>query len=172
MSEILVSLNGAVQWRFTPFREDADEIVTQRAPQHPPVPIGAELYRGGELLGTVRCVRREPFDRWAVVYTPAVDGRQPTVDGEDEDTAEGEVPVNNEGNISQEIIGPQYGPTGTPIAALAEHLDPRVFGTLEQLAGTVEELSGKTDEALRAIDGIGPKRLKEIREACAKALNG
>ncbi|HET19256.1 MAG TPA: hypothetical protein ENO16_01420 [Chromatiales bacterium] len=61
---------------------------------------------------------------------------------------------------------------GTPISALADLLDPRVLGTVEQLADSVEELNAKTDEALRAIDGIGPKRLEEIRAACDAALNG
>lgn len=158
MSEIAVLVNGHVQWRFVPHGEiSADELTTPRTLRYPPIPLGAALLCDGQPLGTVRCVRRASFSRWTVVFDP-VDGRRQTVDGEEEgDRAE---------SISPEIF------TGTPISALAEHLDPRVLGTVEQLALTVEELSAKTDAALRDIDGIGPKRLREIRAACDAVLNG
>ncbi|HNT74397.1 MAG TPA: hypothetical protein PKH77_05190 [Anaerolineae bacterium] len=187
--EITVLVNGAVQWRFHPHQMTADEVITLRQAQYPPVPIGAELLVDGQPLGTVRCVRREVFNRWALVFDP-VDGSRQTVDGGDGASA----------SISQEIIasgdavvsvdlsrsdipdsavvglavvdGAVEVTVGTPIAALADHLDPRVMGTVEQLADTVEELNAKTDAALRAIDGIGPKRLEEIRAACAAALHG
>ena len=144
MNEITVLVNGAVQWRFTPYGFEADAVVTQRTPQYPPVPVGAELLQDGEPLGTVRCVQRRQFNRWAIVYTP--------------------VGVEPEASISREIFA-------TPIEALRDHMDPRLFGTVEQLADNVEELSAKTDEALRAIDGIGPKRLLDIRAACDAVLS-
>ena len=143
--EIAVVVGGSVQWRFVPIGAiTADEILTPRIMSYPPVPVGANLLLDGAPLGTVRCVRREQFSRWTVVFDPVV-------------VAE---------SISQEIPA-----VGTPISALAAHLDPRVVGTVEQLASSVEALAEKTDEALRAIDGIGPKRLLEIRAACAAVLN-
>ena len=153
MNEITVIVNGAVQWRFNPHGFEVDAVVTQRIPQYPPVPVGAELLQDGEPLGTARCVQRRQFNRWAIVYDP-VDGRQQTVDGETETVEE---------RISREIFT-------TPIEALRDHMDPRLFGTVEQLADNVEDLIAKTDEALRAIDGIGPKRLLDIRAACDEVL--
>jgi len=141
--EIAVRVGGVVHYRFIPHGPiQADEVLTPRIPQYPPIPIGAELLLDGAVLGTVRCVRRELFSRWAIVFNP-VDDTPQAVDGVGE---------------------------GTPIAALEPHLEPRTFGTVVQLAGTVEALMAKTDEALRAIDGIGPKRLREIRAACEAAL--
>lgn len=150
MNEIAIFYAGHLQMRFTPHALRADEVVTPRAFQPPAAPIGAEVYRDGVLLGTVRCVRRERFDRWAIVY----DVPQVRVETSAED-----------GAVS-----------GTPLDALAPYLNARTVGTLAQLAGegapqiTVEELSAKTDEALRAIDGIGPSRLLEIRVACDAVL--
>lgn len=142
MSEIAVLVGGAVQWRFIPHGPiRADEVMTPRCAQYPPIPIGAKLLWDSQPLGTVRCVRREPFSRYAIVFDP--------------------VPVIESAPDS-----------GTPISALEAYLDPRAFGTVVQLADTVEALSAKTDEMLRAIDGIGPKRLREIRAACEAALAG
>ena len=68
--EVAVVVGGQVKWRFVPHAVRADEFVTPRSPRTPPAPPGATLYFGREIAGTVRCVRREPFSRWAIVYDP------------------------------------------------------------------------------------------------------
>lgn len=182
MSEIAVLVGNATQWRFVPHGPiRADEVITPRHVQYPPIPVGATLLWDGEPLGTVRCVRREPFSRWAVVFNPVdggekVDGSRQTVDGvgdvEITVTIPEDVPEGAVVDLHLDEGGEIVVTVGTPIAALEPHLDPRMFGTVAQLAQTVEELAEKTDETLRAIDGIGPKRLREIRAACDAALTG
>lgn len=188
-SEVTILVHGHVQWRFQPHRSEADEIITMRMPQYPPVPIGATVQQGGETLGTVRCVQRRQFNRWALVIEP-VDGGD--ISEEIVDPAAGiisqEILADGTVNITLDAEGLNLPPgavvdldvvdgavevtVGTPISALSDHLDARVLGTVEQLAHTVEELNTKTDSALKAIDGIGPKRLEEIRAACTAVLNG
>lgn len=68
--EVAIVVGGKVQARFVPYARRADEFVTPRTPLQPPAPAGATLYYRGEIAGTVRCVRREPFSRWAIVYDP------------------------------------------------------------------------------------------------------
>ena len=159
MNEIRVFYGGHLQTRFQPHGViRADEVTTPRMLQPPAAPIGAELVYNETILGRVRCVRRERFDRWAIVFDPV----------EALAIASEEMPETSAA-ITQTL-------PGTPLEALTPYLNARTLGTLAQLAGegapqiTVEALSAKTDEALRAIDGIGPSRLAEIRAACAAAL--
>jgi hypothetical protein len=159
MNEIRIFYGGHLQVRFQPHGQiRADEVITPRMLQPPAAPIGAEIVYNETVLGRVRCVRRERFDRWAIVFDPT----------EAMTIASEKMPETNAATI-------QPLP-GTPLEALTPYLNARTLGTLAQLAGegapqiTVEELSAKTDEALRAIDGIGPGRLAEIRMACDAAL--
>lgn len=69
-TEVVIMVSGKVQMRFVPHAVQADEFVTPRGPRPPAAPPGATVYYGGEIAGTVRCVRREPFSRWAIVYNP------------------------------------------------------------------------------------------------------
>jgi len=68
--EVAIVVGGRVQARFVPHAVRADEFVTPRDTRTPPAPQGALLYYGGEVVGKVRCVRREQFSRWAIVYDP------------------------------------------------------------------------------------------------------
>ena len=68
--EVAIAVGGQVRARFIPHQVRVDEFVTPRSPLTPAAPRGATLYYRGEIVGTVRCVRREPFSRWAIVYDP------------------------------------------------------------------------------------------------------
>ena len=156
-NQLRIIWRGQETWRFHPHRIDeaACEIVTPRHLGPPPAPVGSIIVRGDETLGTLRCTHREKFNRYRMVYDPpAREISQENIAAEPETASE-----------------PKPEPSGTPIAALGEHLDnQRILGTLVQIAHSVEELAARDDELLLAIDGIGPARLADIRQAIARAL--
>jgi hypothetical protein len=138
--EVCVVVGGRVQTRFIPHAVRVDEFVTPRDTRPPPVPAGALLYYGGEVVGKARCVRREQFSRWVIVYDP----------------------VERAPGTSLAALTPYLNAhTLNALAALGGDAGPHL---------TVEELAARTDTALLAVDGIGPARLREIRAACVQAL--
>ncbi|NBD34398.1 MAG: hypothetical protein GVY30_00180 [Chloroflexi bacterium] len=143
-------------WRFHARSIDraTAEIETQRHLGHPPAPVGSHVYFGEELLGIIRCVKRQPFNRYRLVYDPPREEREETEETEAE-TAESP-------KESSEPAGPYL------LASL--DLDDRILAALTEYFGgpaSTSEVSAATDEELLAIKGIGPASLQDIRNAIA-----
>jgi len=151
MGEIAIVQNGHVQMRFQPHSVELDAFVTIRMPRPPAAPIGANILEDGELIGTVKCVQRRPFNRYAIVCLPLPKA----------DSISQEIP-DVEATAAVEV------PDATPITALEDFLPYSAFQVLAAEAETVEEVEAMSDDDLLAIDGIGVKRLETIKAALYK----
>lgn len=135
---IKIKYRGQETWRFHPRSVDraTAEIHTTRHLGHPPAPKGAEIWRGDEFIGHVRCIHREPFNRFTIVYDPPQEENEEQPDKEAKEDS-----------------------------LLADSLDARIVDLLADHASTTQEVNAMSDEELLAIAGIGPATLDGIRTA-------
>jgi hypothetical protein len=141
-NDMVVMVDGHVQWRFEAHRLDKQHsvIITPRHPQYPPIPIGAELFRNGEAVGTVTAVIPEQFQRWEVHYAPVGVGLL----SEEDQILLGETELR---------------------ADIVSALEDAGIATLGAVRNLLEQ---QGDEALLDVHGIGPKSLAEIKVIAAQ----
>jgi hypothetical protein len=165
MEIIVESSTGVLQARFAPHRVDREEqvVITNRGLRHPPVPVGAVLKQGGEVLGEVLAVVPTHFNRWEIRYAP------PEAEEATEAAAEAEEVIQEEAEVSPAHPAMEAEvESGTPLETL--DLGARISGALEE-AGleSVEALQAfvaeQGEDALVDLDGIGVKSAGAILNA-------
>lgn len=141
-NDMVVTVDGHVQWRFEAHRVDEQNsvIITPRHPQYPPVPIGAELFCNGSAVGTVTAVLPEQFQRWEIHYTPV------------------DVALLSE---KDQILLGETELRADIVSALED-------GGIATLGAVHTLLSQGGDQALLDIHGVGPKSLAEIKVVSAQ----
>ena len=150
---ILVIFGGAVALKFEEHSLTPGVVETRAMTLAPIIPAGAALFReaDGDLeeLGRVIAIRPSKLERWRIEFMPAVGTTL----------------------ITEEVAAQAATFPGHEIAELRPLLTPYLWGVVDSLAATVEKICELNDQALLDIDGVGPKSLQAIREACSQVLD-
>lgn len=162
---------GRTVWQDEPHRVGLNEIETRAAKAAPAIPAGAALFcdcpeggASGRLMGYVKTITPTKMERWLIGFVRTADVAAMNAESAVLESAAVE---------EVQEVPPPAAPfqEGTPIMRLRELIPSRTWEKVAELAPTVEELARMTDEALLAIDGLGPRSLHVLRDACAKVTD-